>query len=39
VLLEPMYELPSREDVLDVWITEDTVAGAPVSLGLRSETG
>ena len=39
VLLAPMYELPSREDVLDVWITEDTVAGAPVSLGLRSETG
>ena len=40
VLQTPMYELPGRDDVRDVWITEEVVlAGAPPSLGLRSETG
>ena len=40
VLQEPMFELPSRDDVEDVWITEDVVAGrAPALLRLRSETG
>lgn len=40
VLQEPMFELPSRDDVDDVWITEDVVAGrGPALLRLRSETG
>jgi ATP-dependent Clp protease ATP-binding subunit ClpX len=39
-LLDVMYETPSRDDVEDVWITEDVVLGlaAPL-LGLRSDTG
>ena len=39
ILLEPMFDLPGREDVTDVWITEETVAGGPASVRLRSETG
>jgi len=40
VLLDVMFEAPSRDDVEEVWITDDVVAGlaAPL-LGLRSETG
>ncbi len=40
VLLEPMFDLPGRDDVEDVWITEGTVSGGlPAELRLRSETG
>ena len=40
VLLEPMFELPSRDDVEDVWITRSVVEGrARAQLRLRSETG
>ncbi|MCO4771144.1 MAG: ATP-dependent Clp protease ATP-binding subunit ClpX [Deltaproteobacteria bacterium] len=40
VLLDVMFEAPSREDVEEIWITEDVVmAGATPLLGLRSETG
>ena len=40
VLLPMMFDLPSRDDVREVWITEDVVAGtAEPELLLRSRTG
>ena len=40
LLLPLMFELPSRDDVRDVWITEDVVVGAAEpELVLRSRTG